>query len=150
LERDSASDYKIARDALETVGLRELEGRVFSTLSGGERQRALLAQALVQQTPCLLLDEPTNHLDIRHQLRIMEIVKSLDITVIAAIHDLNIAAAYCDRLYVLLDGRVAASGAPEETLTNSLLSEIYGVDTEILRNRLGGIHIIFYPRENIS
>jgi iron complex transport system ATP-binding protein len=145
MERDNAQDYEIARSALETVGLTGLEERAFSTLSGGERQRTALAQALAQQTPCLLLDEPTNHLDIHHQLNIMEIVKSLGVTVIAAIHDLNIAAAYCDKLYVLRGGQIEASGAPEETLTPALIRDVYGVEAEISRDRAGGIRIIFYP-----
>ncbi|MDR3239990.1 MAG: ABC transporter ATP-binding protein [Clostridiales bacterium] len=143
LERDGARDYEIARAAMETVGLAGLEERTFSTLSGGERQRVLLAQALTQQTPCLLLDEPTNHLDIHHQLRLMEIVKSLGVTVIAAIHDLNLAAAYCDRLYVLRDGEMAASGAAGDVLTRALIRDVYGVDAEILRSRAGGNHIAF-------
>ena len=74
--------------------------RSFSTLSGGEQQRVILARALAQQTPALILDEPTNHLDITHQIMLMKLVKNLDVTVISAIHDLNIAAAYCDRILV--------------------------------------------------
>ena len=91
MERDNAEDYKIARDALRVVGLEEFGERNFSTLSGGEQQRVILARALTQQTECLVLDEPTNHLDIKYQLEIMDIVKSLDVTVIAAVHDLNLS-----------------------------------------------------------
>ena len=83
------------------VNMEDFENRSFSTLSGGEQQRIILARALTQQTPCLILDEPTNHLDIKYQLQLMDIVKSLDLTVISAIHDLNIAAMYCDRLFVM-------------------------------------------------
>lgn len=101
MERDNAEDYKIARDALRVVGLEEFGERNFSTLSGGEQQRVILARALTQQTECLVLDEPTNHLDIKYQLEIMDIVKSLDVTVIAAVHDLNIAAMYCDCLIAI-------------------------------------------------
>lgn len=92
----------------------EFADRNFSTLSGGEQQRVILARALAQQTPCLILDEPTNHLDITHQLQLMELVRGLNVTVLSAIHDLNIAAMYCDRLYILKDGEIVGSGTPEE------------------------------------
>lgn len=94
--------------------------RSFSTLSGGEQQRVILARALAQQTPALILDEPTNHLDITHQIMLMKLVKNLDVTVISAIHDLNIAAAYCDRIYVLKDGVLEGEGTPGEVLTPEL------------------------------
>ena len=106
LERDNLNDYRIAREALATVGLADFEERSFATLSGGEQQRVILARALTQQTECLVLDEPTNHLDIKYQLQIMDIVKSLDLTVVAAVHDLNIAAMYCDRLVAIKDGQI--------------------------------------------
>nr|MDT0526107.1 ABC transporter ATP-binding protein [Streptomyces sp. DSM 41633] len=96
------------------------------TLSGGERQRALVARALVQQPALVVLDEPTNHLDIRYQLEILSLVRGLGTTNLLALHDLNLAAYYCDRVYVLKDGRVVASGTPEEVLTAELLSEEYG------------------------
>ena len=98
LDRDQIDDYKIARHALAQVGLSDFESRSFNTLSGGEQQRVILARALAQRTECLVLDEPTNHLDIKYQLELMTIVKRLDATVVAAIHDLNLAAIYCDRL----------------------------------------------------
>ena len=113
LDRDNAEDYAIARHALETVGLAGFEKRSFSTLSGGEQQRVILARALTQQTECMVLDEPTNHLDIKYQLQIMDIVKGLDLTVVAAVHDLNIAAMYCDRLIAVKDGMIVGCAAPE-------------------------------------
>ena len=103
LERDNAKDYQIVDEALKTVQMETFADRTFSTLSGGEQQRVILARALAQQTPALILDEPTNHLDITHQIMLMELVKKLNVTVISAIHDLNIAAAYCDKIYVLKD-----------------------------------------------
>ncbi len=93
--------YRIVEEALKTVQMDAFADRTFSTLSGGEQQRVILARALAQQTPALILDEPTNHLDITHQIMLMELVKKLNVTVISAIHDLNIAAAYCDKIYVL-------------------------------------------------
>lgn len=85
LERDNAEDYRLVHEALKKVNMEDFENRSFSTLSGGEQQRIILARALTQQTPCLILDEPTNHLDIKYQLQLMDIVKSLDLTVISAI-----------------------------------------------------------------
>lgn len=117
MERDNAEDYKIVQDALKQVGMESFAKRSFSTLSGGEQQRIILARALAQKTECLILDEPTNHLDIKYQLQLLDIVKQLNFTVISAIHDLNIAAMYCDRLYVMKDGRILASGTPKEVLS---------------------------------
>lgn len=143
LERDNAQDYAIVNKALETVGMTKFAKRSFSTLSGGEQQRVILARALAQQTPCLILDEPTNHLDITHQLQLLKIVKNLDVTVIAAIHDLNIAAMFCDVLYVLKDGEIMAKGKPEKVLTPALLKEVYQVESEIVRDSAGQLHILF-------
>ena len=143
LERDNARDYEIVEEALKTVGMWEFRQRSFSTLSGGEQQRVILARALAQQTPCLILDEPTNHLDITHQLQLMKLVKQLDATIISAIHDLNIAAAFCDKLYALKDGEIVGYGKPEEVLTREFIQEVYEVEAEIARDRKGKIHILF-------
>ena len=121
LQRDNLEDYELARKSLAVVGLADFEKRSFSTLSGGEQQRVILARALTQQTECLVLDEPTNHLDIKYQLQIMDIVKSLDLTVVAAIHDLNIAAMYCDRLIAIKNGEVYGIGTPQELLTEAFM-----------------------------
>ena len=146
MERDTAEDFRIVDDALRRVDMERFADRAFSTLSGGEQQRVILARALAQQTPCLLLDEPTNHLDLKYQLQLMDIVKGLDVTVLAAIHDLNIAALYCDRLYVLKDGRILASGTPEEILTEALIREVYEVKVRVLRPPEGGLHILYHPQ----
>ena len=146
MERDNAEDYRIVDEALETVGMTAFRDRSFFTLSGGEQQRVILARALAQQTPCLILDEPTNHLDIKYQLQLMNIVKNLHRTVISAVHDLNIAALYCDYLYVMKDGAVFASGTPEEILTPALIRAVYEVDCEVERHRATGkLHVIFFP-----
>lgn len=145
LERDNATDYALAREALATVGLAGFEERSFTTLSGGEQQRVILARALTQQTETLVLDEPTNHLDIKFQLEIMDIVKQLPRTVVAAIHDLNIAAMYCDRLIALKDGVVVADGTPEEVLTEAFIHSVYGVHTRV-RNENGLLHILYLPQ----
>ena len=120
--------------------------REFSTLSGGEQQRVILARALAQQTPCMILDEPTNHLDITHQLELMELVKGLGVTVFAAIHDLNIAAMYCERLYILKDGEIVGEGTPKEILTPEMIRKVYQVEAETVRDSKGNLHILFAGR----
>ena len=143
LERDNAKDYEIVEEALKTVGMEGFAQRSFSSLSGGEQQRVILARALAQQTPCLILDEPTNHLDITHQLQLMRIVKNLSATVISAIHDLNIAAMFCDRIYALKEGRIIAQGTPREVLTEDFIRQVYQVDAEIAKDSSGQMHILF-------
>lgn len=143
LERNSREDYLMAADALKRVGLDGYEDRHFNTLSGGERQRVILARALVQNTDALILDEPTNHLDIKYQLQLMSLVKSTKCTTIAAIHDLNIAAMYCDRIVVLKDGIIKGIGTPEKIFTSEMIKDIYGVKAEIFRTDKGEIHIFF-------
>lgn len=143
LERDNAKDYEIVKDSLEKVGMLDFRKRSFSTLSGGEQQRVILARALAQQTKYLILDEPTNHLDIKYQIQLLNIVKESNLTVIAAIHDLNIAAMYCDKLYVIKDGEVIAFGTPREVLTKEFIKEVYEVDAEIIEDSKGQIHILY-------
>lgn len=130
-ESDGPADRQLVQDALTQVGAAELAGRPFGELSGGERQRALVARALVQQPELLVLDEPTNHLDVRYQWEVLSLVCDLGTTNLIALHDLNLAAYYCDRLYVLDGGRLAASGPPHEVLTEQLLQEVYGVRAEV-------------------
>lgn len=143
MERDNAKDFQIAQKALETVEMEGFANRSFSTLSGGEQQRVILARALAQQTPCLILDEPTNHLDITHQIQLMKIVKNLKVTVISAVHDLNIAAMFCDRLYVLQDGEIVGQGTSQEVLTAEFIKKIYRVETEIVYDSAGQLHVLF-------
>ncbi len=132
LERDTAKDFEIAVSALEKVGMQDFAERGYNSLSGGEKQRIILARALAQNTECLILDEPTNHLDIRYQLQFMEIAKNLKITLVSAIHDLNIAAMYCDYLFALKDGKVFAHGSPQEVVTEKIIEELYGVKSKIM------------------
>ena len=144
-ERDDTQDYHIVSQSLAQVGMDGFQHRSFSSLSGGERQRVILARALAQQTPCLLLDEPTNHLDIRYQLQLMELVRGLGRTVITAVHDLNIAAMYCDTLVVMQAGCIVASGTPQEILTPALIRQVYGVQARVLADENGVPYILFRP-----
>ena len=147
LERDNAEDYQIAREALRTVEMENFEKRSFSTLSGGEQQRVILARALTQKTECLVLDEPTNHLDIKYQLQIMDIVKKSNLTVVSAIHDLNIAAMYCDKLVALKDGQIVGAGTPRELLTEKFIYDMYEVRSNIyLDKETGRINIVYLPQ----
>ncbi len=145
MERDTKEDYDIVNDALERAGMRAFAERDFSTLSGGEQQRIILARALAQQPQCLILDEPTNHLDIKYQLQLLNVVKRLGVTTLAAFHDLNIAAMYCDRLYAIDQGAVVAQGRPEEILTPPLIRRLYGVDAAVFRDAYSNIHITYRP-----
>ena len=150
LDRDNQNDYEIARRVLHVVGMEDLAQRNFSSLSGGEQQRVILARALTQQAECMILDEPTNHLDIKYQLQIMDIVKGLDLTVAAAIHDLNIAALYCDRLIAIRKGRVVGLGTPRELLTEKFIYDLYEVHSKVETDAGGGIYIRYLPRHEMD
>ncbi|MFE7901196.1 ABC transporter ATP-binding protein [Streptomyces sp. NPDC057424] len=129
----SADDERAVHAALERTGLDARSGQLWHTLSGGERQRVQIARALAQEPRELLLDEPTNHLDIHHQLDLLTLVTGLPVTTVVALHDLNLAAMYCDRVVVLSSGRVVAGGAPGEVLTAELIAEVYGVRATVSR-----------------
>ena len=135
-------DAVLVAEAMAVAGVTELAGRTASELSGGEWQRVLLARALAQDTDVLLLDEPTAHLDLRHQQDVLALARRLahdqHKAVLAVLHDLNLAAAYCDYLYVLHGGRVAAEGTPTDVLTPALLRDVYGVRAAILPHPLTG------------
>ncbi|SDP95854.1 iron complex transport system ATP-binding protein [Actinopolyspora xinjiangensis] len=142
--RDRLGDERIVTVSLEMVEMAELAHRSFDQLSGGEKQRVLIARALAQEPGMLVLDEPTNHLDMRHQFDVLALVRRLNVTTLAALHDLNLAARFCDRMCVLAAGEVAAIGTPAEVLTESLLSEVYGVRAEIgTHPRTGAPTVLF-------
>ena len=129
LEADNARDAQIVQDALARVNMADFVARSFNTLSGGEKQRVLVARALAQEPKLLVLDEPTNHLDIRYQLEILNLVRELGITTLVTLHDLNLAAAYCHRLYLLANGRIVMAGIPDVVLTPQWVRDVYGVET---------------------
>ncbi|MCA1004744.1 ABC transporter ATP-binding protein [Rhodococcus hoagii] len=128
---DPASDDAAIEKALAGTGMLGKRRRAWHTLSGGERQRAQIARALAQEPEHLLLDEPTNHLDIQHQLEILELVAGLPMTSYIALHDLNLAGMYCDRLVVLQAGRIVAAGRPVDVLTEDLVSDVYNVHATV-------------------
>ncbi len=141
-EHEGPEDFAAVEQAMRLSSLEQLRGRKLSQLSGGELQRVLLAQALAQQPKVLLLDEPTSHLDLLHQLELMEILVDLNrtqgLTLIIALHDLNLASRYCNRLMALKEGRLLFSGAPAEVVTRPRLVELYGVDAEVRTNPVTG------------
>ena len=143
-QADTDADRRIVRESLERIGMAELADRNYQHLSGGEKQRVLIARMLAQQTEFLILDEPTNHLDVRYQLQIFDLVKSLPVTVLAAVHDMNMAAAYCDYLYAIRDGRVALAGTPEQVLTAEHIRDVFDVEADVsVHPRTGRLNVVF-------
>lgn len=139
----SREDHEQVQKALRAVEMEQESARMFSTLSGGERQRVLLARALAQNTPCLVLDEPTNHLDIKYQIQLLRLVKRLPCMTVAALHDLNLAAMFCDRLYLMHEGRVTAHGSPQEVLTKQNIETVYEVPVTVTKRPDGHLNILY-------
>lgn len=129
---DSREDREIIGEAMAALDIADLSGADYGRLSGGQKQRVLIARALAQRTDVIVLDEPTNHLDLRHQHEALRLLRDTGATVIAALHDLNLAAAYCDRICVLDGGEVVTIGTPVEVLTVDLLADVYGVAARII------------------
>ncbi|MEI6664910.1 MAG: ABC transporter ATP-binding protein [Chloroflexota bacterium] len=129
LARESAHDYAVTQEAMERAGCADLVDRMLGTLSGGQRRRAFIARALAQEASLLLLDEPTANLDVQAQCEIFELVRSLAADgagVLVVVHDLTLAATYCDRLVLLAAGSVVAEGAPHEVVTSANVTRVYG------------------------
>lgn len=131
-----AADHERTHRALERTHLLELSNRRVGELSGGEQQRVLLARALAQETPVLLLDEPTTHLDLQHQSSLLNLVRSLanerQLAVLMALHDLNLAGLYADRVALLVNGRLEACGTPHEVLTEQTLAAVYRIPVHVM------------------
>ena len=123
VEKNKNSEF--VGNALNAVGMYNMKDRSFLSLSGGEMQRVLIARALAQNTEILILDEPTNHLDIKYQIQIMKLVKETKKTILAVIHDMNIASSYCNYIYALKDGKVYYQGSPEEIFTKEKIKNIF-------------------------
>ena len=134
-QNEGESDFAVARKAMEATKTSGFAGRQIGKLSGGERQKVTIARALAQEPDVLLLDEPTTYLDIKHQGEILNLAKQLcteqNLTVIITLHDLNLAAQYCDRLIMLSSGRIFAKGGPAEVLTEENIGKVYGTSVHI-------------------
>lgn len=141
-----AADLAIVRAAMARLDVAGLEARPLDRLSGGERQRVLLARALAQEPGVLLLDEPTTHLDLRHQTGIYDVVRALaaerGTAVVSVLHDLNLAAMYCDRLVLMAGGQAVSSGRPADVLTGPALSAAYATAVSILAHPRTGMPIV--------
>ncbi len=149
-EIDTKEDKAIVYHALEHVGMESMAKRNYLHLSGGEKQRALIARAVAQESDFLVLDEPTNHLDISYQMQIFDFIKRLKTTVLSAIHDLNMAALYCDYVYVLKKGKLVMEGTPEEIFTPENIYEVYGVRCSVEKHPITGkMSITFLPAESL-
>lgn len=142
-EGNSAEDKELAHQALQRVGMDHAANRRFAYLSGGEKQRVLIARSLAQEADILLLDEPTNHLDVHYQWLLMEIIRSLNKTVLSVFHELNLACAFCDYLYVLNDHKIVRQGKPAEICTKELLADIFRIDADVFVDERGIPHIIY-------
>jgi iron complex transport system ATP-binding protein len=146
LSFEDEHDYKIARKAMETTRTLEFSDRYFNEISGGEKQRVMLASAITQEPEVMLLDEPTSALDLKYQIQILNILNQLNeeknITLILAMHDLNLASRYCRRLILLNDGVIVCDGTPEEVLKKEIIENVYGINVNL--HNLDG-NIIVHP-----
>ncbi|HAQ4538721.1 TPA: ABC transporter ATP-binding protein [Enterococcus faecium] len=150
----AAGDDAAIASALERTDLVELAEREAGTLSGGQRQRAWLALVLAQQTPVVLLDEPTSYLDLSHQVEVLDLVRALPdprgggrATVVAVLHELNLAARSADHIVAMAAGRVVAQGTPGEVIVPEVLTEVFGLDADVVADPLLG-HPVVLPRGN--
>ncbi len=149
---ENGDDLHIVDAQLDRLELRALANRHVTTLSGGEFQRAVLARALAQQAPVLLLDEPTSSLDLGHAQQVLELVDELrrerELTVVSALHDLNLASQYSDELVLLVDGGVVARGTAREVLTAESLAEHYGASVTVIEDPVAGPIVV--PRRAVE
>jgi len=147
LGRENESDKRAVYQALRNTNLEELSQRSIAQLSGGEQQRVLLARALAQNTPVLLLDEPTNHLDLHHQTNLLSLIKNLTrrkhLSVMMAMHDLNLVSFIADKVALLVNGRLICYGTPNEVLQEERISDAYQTRVEIISHPLYGVPIVF-------
>ena len=124
-EWDTSEDRLNIQYVLQENDLLHLSSRLFTYLSGGEKQRVMLARAMLQKPKLLIMDEPTNHLDVHYQVEVLQKVKKMDVTVLASFHDLNLAAAFCDKIIVLNKGKLCSVGEPKDVLTEQILADVF-------------------------
>jgi iron complex transport system ATP-binding protein len=155
LSRQTPDDDKSISDAISLVGLENKVQQSFNSLSGGEQQRGLIARALVQKAALIILDEPVNHLDIYYQHQVLKLLRSLahklNITVIMSLHDLNLAANYCDHLCLLNEGKMVAQGSPEQVLTSERLEQVFKIPCQIRHEtNNAAFRVDFYPPDEVE
>jgi iron complex transport system ATP-binding protein len=155
ISRQTAADDKSISDAIFRVGLDNKVKQTFSSLSGGEQQRGLIARALVQKAALIVLDEPVNHLDIYYQHQVLKLLRSLahklNITVVMSLHDLNLAANYCDHLCLLDKGKMVAQGSPEKVLTSQRLQHVFKIPCQIRHDgNNAAFRVDFYPPDEVE
>jgi iron complex transport system ATP-binding protein len=146
MSRWSSADDEAVAFALDTTGTAELVDRAVDELSGGQRQRVWIAMALAQQTDLLLLDEPTTYLDVAHQVEVLDLLTDLNadsgITIVMVLHDLNLAARYCDKVVMIADGEVEAQGEPGEVFTEDLVEKVFGLNSRIIPDPVSGTPLV--------
>nr|WP_225877797.1 ABC transporter ATP-binding protein [Alkalibacter mobilis] len=139
-DKDPVKDYEVVNEAMLMTNTWQLKDRYFNELSGGERQRIIIARAIAQQSDIILLDEPTSHLDVHHQLEVLELVRMLNknkkITVLAVLHDINMAARFSDRLILLNEKKVLADGPPDYVVDEKILGKVYAMEMLVRNNNL--------------
>jgi iron complex transport system ATP-binding protein len=155
LSRQTSDDDKSITDAISRVGLDNKMQQSFNSLSGGEQQRGLIARALVQKAALIVLDEPVNHLDIFYQHQVLKLLRSLahklNITVVMSLHDLNLAANYCDHLCLLDEGKMVAQGTPEQVLTSQRLEQVFKIPCKIRHDgNNAAFRVDFYPPDEVE
>lgn len=148
-ERDNDADRQQVQLALQQVGLAQKQQDTTDTLSGGELQRLYIARTLVQRASILLLDEPTNHLDVQYQHQVLELLQRLGKTVVCCLHDLNLAARYCNKLLLLQHGQIVAYGSPAQVLRPELLQQVFAVPCEVAAHpKYGWLQVTFFSAQD--
>lgn len=142
-ELDSQADYKLAQSALAAVGLDGYEERLYNQLSGGEQQRVMIARVLTGQPQTLLLDEMTNHLDLYYQYHLLELIKNMQVEVLAVMHDLNLAAKFCQKLYLLKAGKIIAYGKTKDVLCSPVIEETFKIKIKTYNDEDGQLHLLY-------
>ncbi len=149
---ENSHDLRVSQEAMNIAGVLSMKDKLLEEVSAGERQLATIARALAQEPKLLLLDEPTSHLDIGHQITILNLIKKLhyerDFSVVAVLHDLNLAASFCDRLIVLKDGNIRAIGTPGEILDTHLINEVYETNAKVAKNPFSNTPHVFLTAEH--
>jgi len=149
LARRSERDYAVVAQALADTGIADLADRAVDELSGGQRQRVWIAMALAQETDVLLLDEPTTFLDVAHQIEVLDLLTDLNrdrgTTIVMVLHDINLAARYADHVFAVRSGRIVASGAPSEVITDTLIRDVFDLDSVVVPDPVSGAPIVL-PR----